>query len=471
MGSREIFALRKQGRLSEALEMARIEYSGNENDIWFLRAYAWALYDHVKRLVNDYDSNRLSASAMSHQIAPFMREFSRMGPPLRGDTAFSQMLRLACKVSSDWHGFLAFARWAGTDGFSPEDKVPFVNDQGRKIDSLQKRFARAICRETVGKSTDPSWDPDLITWGREILARSLDEDPNDQWLNYYQCKLDMVGGHVDHAIQSLVPVLRRQSRAAWTWALLGEILEGRQREDALVCFSYATQLAREEQKVAKVRIHLAHLLALAERYGEAAHQAKLALRYRKAHGYKIPSELAQLIASDWYKAAIQDEQIAPLSKVTEEAKKLLRELDKQTLTYSPGAIDHINQEKALSYVATGCNDGVVLLHRKFPEVAQIPPGTIVEIGRATNDGLPLDWRYSEASSLPGLCATFSGTVERHEGKTFAFLRSADVDIFVPPNLAHEFAPGEQCSRTCIALRRADKKGKVGWRAVRFKSLD
>lgn len=467
MGSREIFALRKQGRLADALGMARAEFSGNEDDIWFLRSYAWALYDHVKTPVEDYVSNRLSASAMSHQITPLMREFSRMGLPLQGDTAFSQMLRLAGRVSSDWHDFLAFARWAGTDGFSPDDKAPFVNDQGRKIDSLQKRFTRAICREMVADSTDPSCNPDLIAWGREVLQRCLHADPNDQWLNYYQSKLDLIDGDVDHAIQSLVPVLRRQPRAAWTWALLGEILEGGHRDDALVCFIYATVLAREEQEVAKVRIHLAHLLALVERYGEAADQARSAHRYREEHGYKIPSELAQLLASDWYKAAVRDEQFMPLSNVTKEAKNLLQRLDKQTLEFSSGAIDHINQEKALSYVATSCNDGLVLLHRKFPEAAQLPPGTIVEVGRATNDGPPLDWRHSEVSSLPGLCEMFSGTLVRHEGKTFAFLRSAAEDVFVPPNLAQEFEPGEECHRTCVALRRANKKGKVGWRAVRF----
>ncbi len=396
-----------------------------------------------------------------------MREFCVVASPLRGDSAFSQMLRLAGKVSKDWQNFLPLARWAGTNDFPSEDKVPFLNDQGRKIDSLQKRFTRAICRETVAKSSDPSWDPALIAWGQEVLKSSLEEDPNDQWLNYYQSKLNLLDGDFDHAIQCLVPVLRRQSKAAWPWALLGEILENDHREDALTCFAYATQLAREEQEVAKVRIHLAYLLALAGRFGEAAYQVKLSLQFREEHGYKIPSNLAQLLASDWYKMAVRDEDLKPIAKVTKDADNIIEKLGSQSLTYIPGAIDHINEEKALSYVATSSNDGLVLLHRKFPEVARLAPGTIIEIGRATSDGPPLNWHRSTVCSLPGLCEAFSGVVERHEGKSFAFLRSAADDVFIPPDMARDISVGEQSCRTCVALRRNNKQGKVGWRAVRF----
>ena len=467
MGSREIFDLRRQGRQKDALEMARAQLPGNENDIWLLRAYAWALYDHVKGPVDEYEGNRLSPSAMSRQIEPYMREFARIASPLRGDAAFSQMLRLAGKVAKDWPDFLQFARWAGTDDFASEDKVPFQNEQGRKIDSLQKRFTRAICRETVARYSDQGMDRDLISWGQDVLRRSLDEDPDDQWLNYYQSKLDLLAGDVEQAIRSLTPVLRRQSKAAWTWALLGEILESSRREDAIVCLAYATQLAREEQEVAKVRVHLAHLLARAERFGEAANEAKLAVQFREQHGYKIPSELAQLLASDWYKAAIRDGDTTPFPNAAKEAYQILHGLNRNSLTFAPGVIDHINEEKALSYVATSASDGFALLHRKFPGVAKLPPGTVIEVGRVTADGPPLDWRETTANSLPGVCETFSGVVERHEGKSFAFLRATCVDVFVPPDLASDFSVGELSSRTCVAVRRANRQGKVGWRAVGF----
>ena len=149
MGSNEIFALRKQGRSAQALEMARAEHPSNADDLWFQRAYGWALYDHVKKLVDAYEEKQLSASGLDAQLTPYMREFARMATALRGDAVFSQMLRLAGKVAKDWRDFLAFARWAGIDSFSEDDKKPFVNPAGKTIDSLQRRFIRAVCREAV----------------------------------------------------------------------------------------------------------------------------------------------------------------------------------------------------------------------------------------------------------------------------------------------------------------------------------
>ncbi|MFT8232365.1 DUF7017 domain-containing protein [Pseudomonas guariconensis] len=466
MSSGEIFALRKQKRYAEALGLARSEYPQNTSDVWFLRAYAWALYDHVKEIVDRYEAKQLSPAALSGQLSPYMREFSQMADALRGDSAFSQFLRLAGKVSKDWAEFLKFARWVGNEHFSDEDKKPFINEAGKTVDSLHKRFIRAVCRETAAKATDPQSDQALNEWGLGVLDQALQDEPNDQWLNYYQSKLHLANGEPDLAIKRLTPVLRRQSRAAWPWALLGEILEVEHPQDALTCYAHATQLAREEQEVAKVRIHLAQRLALAGRFNEAAHQANLALQYREQHTYKVPQELHQLLASDWYQQALANNSLQPLPKAESSARALLQQLNRQTLTYTRGVIDHINTEKALSYVATGAATGFGLLHNKFPAVADLLPGTVVEIGRAEPDGHPVDWRLSEDSELAGLCQNFTGNLVRQEGKDFAFVRSAPDDIFVPPMLAKNFGQGQTHKVSCLAIRRTNKQGKTGWRAVK-----
>ena len=467
MSSSEIFALRKQGRAAEGLEMARAEYPENAADIWLLRAYAWVLYDHVKKLVDSYEAKHLSPGALTGQLTPYMREFAKIASLLRRDSAFSQMLRLAGKVSKDWQEFLGFARWAGVSDFSDEDKASFVNDQGKTVDSLQKRFTRAICRETVTKAAEPQSDQALIEWGIGILEQALRDEPSDQWLNYYQSKLHLAHGEVDLATKRLAPVLHRQSRAAWPWSLLGEILEGTRPDDALTCFTHAAQLAREEQEVAKVRIHLAQRLSLAGRFNQAAQQANLALKYREHYGYKMPQELVQLLDSDWYQKAVANNSLQHLPNVEAAANALLHELDQQSLTYIDGVIDHINTEKALSYLATSVNTGFSLPHRKYPQLAGLPPGTLVEIGRSDPNGPPLDWRLSQAKALPGLCETLSGTLERQADKNFAFIRTARDDIFVPPALAKAFALGQQYDVSCLAIRRTNKQDKTGWRAVKF----
>lgn len=467
MSSSEVFALRKQNRPAEALALARSEFPQNTSDVWFLRAYAWALYDHIKEIVERYEAKQLPPAALSGQLSPYMREFARIADLLRGDTVFSQILRLTGKVSKDWPEFLGFARWVGNQYFTDEDKKPFVTDAGKTIDSLHKRFIRAVCREISTRATDPQLDQSLKEWGIGILEQALDDDPNDQWLNYYRSKLHLLNGELELAVKRLAPVLRRQQRATWPWALLGEILESKHPQDALTCYAYATQLAREEQDVAKVRIHLAQRLALASRFNEAAQQASLALQYREKHNFKIPQELQQLLASDWYQQALAKGSMQPMPKVESAAQALLQRLDRQNLTYIRGVIDHVNTEKALSYVATGVNSGFGLTHRKFPDVADLPRGTLVEVGCATPEGPPLDLRVSESEVIPGLCETFSGSLKRQKDKKFAFIHSAREDIFVPPVLAGVYQPEQEYLVACLAIRRTNKQSKTGWRAVKI----
>ena len=468
MSSGDIFALRKQeGHAAEALEMARSEYKQNADDIWLVRAYAWVLYDHAKKIVDDHEDKQLSPAALSAKLSPVMREFAKIAAPLRKDSAFSQMLRLAGKVSRDWQQFLGFAHWAGIADFSDDDNRPFVNDQGKTIDSLEKRFVRAICRESVARLSDPQSDQKMVAWGLSILEQALLEEPNDQWLNFNQSKVHLARGETDLAIKRLLPVLHRQSRLAWPWVLLGEILEVTRPVDSLTCFAHATELAREEQEVAKVRIHLAQRLSVLGRFGEAARQADLALKYREQHGYKVPQELQQLVASDWYQKAVAENSLQRLKNVDTSTKELLQQLDQKSLTFTSGVIDHINVEKALSYVATGITTGFGLLHRKFPQIEGLAPGTMVEVGVAEPEGPPLDWRLSNATVLPGLCETLSGSLERQEGKDFAFIRTGHEEVFVPPSLARDFSAGQSHDVTCLAIRRTNKQGKTGWRVVHF----
>ena len=95
------------------------------------------------------------------------------------------------------------------------------------------------------------------------------------------------------------------------------------------------------------------------------------------------------------------------------------------------------------------------------------PGTVVEIGRAEPEGHPLDWRISEVQTIPGLCEIFVGTLDRPKDKTFAFIRTSRDDIFVAPEMAAAFTPGTQHDVNCLAIRRTNKQGKTGWRAVKF----
>ena len=465
MGSKEVSGLRKQGRSREALELARAEIDRHGEDVWFLRAYAWALYDMVKKPVEEFEAGGLSPTSMAHRITPFLKEFSKIGGPLRRDSAFSQMLRIASKASKAWPDFLLFARWAGVDDFDPEAGKPFVTPEGKQIDSLKAQFTRAVARQTADLAEIPHADRGLLAWGTGVLDDALAAEPNDQWLNYYRSRLHLALGEGDEAIRRLMPVLRRQQRAAWPWAQLGRILEDGHSQDATTCYAHAVQIAREEQEVAKVRIRLAHLLARVRRFDEAADQAGRALTYREAHGFKAPQDLSQLTSSDWFRRAVESQSLRPVPDASKAAHALLRDLDRRELAYTKGVVDHINVEKALTYVATAAQTGVGLPHRHFPAAAALAPGTVVEVGRAEPEGPAVEFRLAQGGAVPGLFEEIRGRIERKPGQGFAFVKGATQDVFVPPPLAAGLEPGLTGDVFCWAVRRANKNGVIGWRAI------
>jgi len=59
--SQEVFALRKAGSLDEAYAMALEVIEAEPNDDWNIKAFAWCLYDLVKRSVsqNDYATAKI----------------------------------------------------------------------------------------------------------------------------------------------------------------------------------------------------------------------------------------------------------------------------------------------------------------------------------------------------------------------------------------------------------------------------
>ena len=226
-------------------------------------------------------------------------------------------------------------------------------------------------------------------------------------------------------------------------------------------------MARKEQEVAKTRIHLARMLSLSGRFEEAARQARRCLSYREENGYRVPEELSQLLSADWFSKVVAAGSVRELPKMESKARALLLDLGRVNLRYVAGVVDHINEGKALSYVAIGVCDGVALYHRQFPGVAELAPGTIIELGFPEDDNRVADWRPSDAHEIPGLCGVLKGRLERKEGQDFAFVRTRGSDCFVPPPLARHFTAGQPHEVCCLAVMGTNKKGGTGWRAVRL----
>ncbi len=479
MSSQTIFALRKQGQSTQALQLAREELQaqpGLLDDLWFSRAYGWVLFDAVKQLAQEHASNPLAATRIAAQLSPLTHEFARMAKPLRGDLVFSQVLAQVLKLNKEWPKFLAFAHWAGLHSFSKDDQKPYVCTDGTVVDSLQKRFVRAVCAHTAAlaeKQPAEAQDHALLAWGTEVLQQALQNDADDQWLNYYQAKLYLAKNETEQAMMHFLPLLQRQSKMTWVWALMARIFAQHDPAKALVCNAYASQLARKEQEVAKVRIELVQQLVAEQRFNEAAQQLHLALQFRKQHSYKIPAALQQLQASHWYQTALAEQCLQDLPPMKTAAMAILKDLSKQHLSYCLAVVDHVNQDKSLTYVLTGKDQGAVLLHRDFPDAAGLERGSLIELGFAKGIKQPQNWRLVEnpaAHALPDFCLSIEGCIVRPADRNFGFINTQGETIFVPDALAATFADKPQQPVRGLAIWQTNKQGKQGWRAIHLEQI-
>lgn len=473
MGSKEVFALRKQNKSVEALALARNEYLSNNGDIWLIRAYAWCLYDHVKPIIENFESGRISGFELSNRLSPYMREFATIGNPLRGDTCFTQFLNMANKASKGWDEFLDFAQWVGIDGFSEDDKKPYITESGDKLDSLQTRFIRAIVRETSSRATNKVIRDDLLEWGVAVAKIALEINPNDQWLHFYQSKLYLLNNEVELAIKNLMPVMHRQRKAPWAWALLGSILERNQQiDESLICYMHATQVAREEQEVARIRIILAKKLYEKNRYAEAGFQVSKALEYRQKNNFNIPDDLHKLQIGNWYKDLARNNGIKESPDVEKQAQEILFNLDKDNITYKKAVIDHHNKQKEMTYVLTSIDEGLSMYYGKFPELERLEIGTVIEVAYSKiNPKKPLSYKVLENEEVAGLCRIFTGELKKLSHKNFAFIKSEGESIFVPPFFADSYESDVSYRVQCRAMKKKDRQGKIGWRVVLISNLE
>lgn len=103
MSSKEVFALRKAGRIQEAVAMGRIDYAANPTDSWNVKALAWSLYDAIKEAPEEEYKCVLA------------REFLEL-PGLDGDEYFRTVLPIVQQHALPYARELQQARTASKGG-------------------------------------------------------------------------------------------------------------------------------------------------------------------------------------------------------------------------------------------------------------------------------------------------------------------------------------------------------------------
>jgi tetratricopeptide (TPR) repeat protein len=462
--AQQVTTLRKAGHLDEALAVAMPALEAASDDLWLRRAVGWLFYDLIKRDVEGFGAGRVTRGQLIAHLDQWLREYARGGKADCPGLLHSRLLTQVLKVNKEWPRFLAFARWWDPACLRPEDREPVALDNGKTLASLELRLFYAVGRASSAGSDEQ--DPDLVSWGAELMDTALESHPNDQWLHYYKSKRLIGLGQTAEARKHLLPVLRRQRQASWAWGLFGRTWETEDPGKAITCYFRAIQVAGKDVEVVGTRVQLAQLLAKGERYAEAAVQVRAALACRETNDYRIPQDLAALAASAWYRRYADLPNLTREPDVAQAANALLFGAEAGDLVHRRGVIDNQNPEKALAHVVFGPDDGALLMYRAMKGVAKLAVGTCVEVGFVKGETRPVTYRLLEDTVIPGLCERFEGELSQRPGQAFAFVMAdGGQRVFVHPSLANAVQGLVGGRVSCRAVTGKDKQGKLGWRAV------
>ena len=460
--AQQISQLRRAGRLDEALALAQPALKTAPQDPYLRRAAGWLFYDRIKRDVQAFQNQTLSRPQLCAQLDDCLNAYARGGKIAGPERLHSFLLIQVLKVSREWPRFLGFARWWDPANLQPEDRQPYPMANGKTLPSLERRLAYAIGRAVTTAPAEHA--PDLLAWGVEWLDTQLAAHPDDPWLHYYQSRRLLALGRTAEAREHLVPVVRRQRQASWAWALLARTWEGDDADRAITGYFRALQVADRDVEVLQTRVALATLLARQGRFAEAVAQVNAARQCREANGYRIPPDLARLAATDWYRRYAALPNLTREPEVTEAANALLATSPEPISIYRRGVIDHHNPAKALAHVLLAPEDGAILRYCDWPDVADLPLGTLLELGFSPKTHHPVAWRRIPETSLPDLYVPFAGTLSRPSGQPFAFVFTTDRRIYVSPPQVAEMEAGTQVLGGAV-MAPDKKRGGLGWKAL------
>lgn len=218
--SQQITALRKGGDLGGAEKLAHDELKKNHSDRYLQNAYGWVIYFRLKEISDGLLDNKMTHMKAVSGLNHYVDEYFQLNLLSKPDLLHSLVLTQVLKIDKEWIRFVGFAKWWGVDNFREEDHEMLRLNNGKEIASLVLRYFYRIGHALTKHHADLS-DTDQA-WGENQLNEALNKHPDDQWLNYYKSKLLLLKGDSKGAQQALMLVIRRQKRAYWAWAHLGD---------------------------------------------------------------------------------------------------------------------------------------------------------------------------------------------------------------------------------------------------------
>lgn len=498
MPTKEITTLRKEGKLEEALAMAKAELDAEPNNIWAKRSMSWVYYEYLKQNNNpghfDHFMSRINEIKDLHlppeenilfdqlgwQIGKMVFALAKTEPVdtqkciqlleavesfhfTRPSEGYSFLFSAFHKALKETNRYTIFADWWGLQNFRPEDFQKDKMPNGKEVMAIAEQGYIAYAKHLLPSQT-PNGGQIFDRAKAEVflprLAHIADAYPQFQYPAYFQAKLLLALGDQENLLESLLPFVRRKKNDFWAWEILGEAFQ--EEEKRFACYCKALSCHSPSEMLVGLRQKMAGKLISKGLFSEAKTEIDLLISARKDHGWRIPNEVIQWQSTDWYKNA------SASSTNTDFYKKYHQEAEALLFADTPEEIilvEFVNTDRSiLNFIASESKFGFFKYDRFFRKI-NIGDTIKVRFQEGTVGGIykvHTAVKTEDDSIRKQFMKEVEGMVRIAPGRSFGFIG----DVFVHPSTVTrlKLTDGQPYKGMAMKTYNQDKK-EWGWKLI------
>jgi len=499
MPAKEITALRKAGKLNEALEMALAELNEQPDNIWAKRNICWVYYEIAKQncLPEKFDDFTLPISKiidlnlpedenmifdnvvwqvikmgfalMKLNIADIVMfdtlfSYSKKLYPIKPSEAYSVLFKLFHKIYKDnTLKYLDFADWWNYKNFRTEDYEKEVLSNGKFVMSIVEQAYIAYSRHLLPRQLpngEICFDKEKVNLFLPMLDKIIESHPDYQYPPYFKAKLLLALGDKDNVLSSLLPFAKKKRNDFWVWDVLSEAFPD-EEEKILACYSKALLCIAKEEMFINVRQKIATIFINRKMWDEAKTEIVKIDEIRNKNEWRIPLQIANWKNQSWFSNAKEKQdnknvyrQYTPLADEI-----LFDDISEETVI-----VTFVNSnKKVLNFIASEKKFGF-LKYDRFLQTVRIGETLKIRFLKKDASGsyqVATMKKYYDPDFRKRFVIKFQGNVRKRDGQNFGFVD----DVYLTPVICDKNKLFNDCLVTGYAIKSFDeKKNQWGWRA-------
>jgi hypothetical protein len=495
MPAKEIKELRQAGKLTEAYALAKAELNADFSNIWGKRNLSWVLYAQLDELASNLDAfiekiNEVkeldlpaseemffdnisiviakAARGITHEATLDINKIHRLYdaikelPIKRYSKWFTVLFNAMHKGMKESNRYIEFADWWDFKNFRPEDFQKEKMPNGKEAMAIAEQAYIAYAKHLLPKQTQHGeiiFNKDKAEVFLPVLSQIIEDYPQFQYPSYFNAKLLLALGDKDNMLESLLPFAKKKRNDFWVWEILAEAFSN-DPEKVFACYCRALSCKSPDEMLVSLRQKMARLLIARKLFNEARTEIDLLVHARTAHGFKIPAEVANWQAMDWYKTAVQFKSNFVFYKahIANAEALLFNDVPEESVI-----VEFVNADKKiLNFIASETKFGFLKYDRFFSDV-KVGDTLKVRFKGGSNEGMHQIYTATKATDeefKKQFMKEVTGVVKIVAGMSFGFLD----DVFIHPSLVtkYKLIDGMQFAGKAIKSYNQEKK-QWGWK--------